>query len=1267
MALSMWRTNCRLVLFYTRSIRDLRRARDGWRPVAPGNNLGQVLEICFKADELFQYTNVERTSVGRQSLEPGRQKPFVSSKNPPAKQRMIYVGTPSSIKQDLPGKGFRYPLGKRTRRRTPLARSDLYLTEARPPQTVTATQGHKCMLCDRVKAHPVRLTKCGHSFCYVCIRLRLEREWTCPQIDCNRTIRNALMIDAMEAESVRSDYPNLVDESEVSAKGRGRRGGAPPAPPRMHAHQPHSAAVFSVSSNGRSVATHSHTVVAHVSVPEYAQEDIMTNAAVESWNFSYDLGDTSLLGEVQEPETDGITLKKRKVYENSDNPMLTWGEFQDEYLDEMLRLEGRGYSAMYSTCYGPSLFCQGCIVERHAVLPTHWIEEWNQTFFERCASPLKANKGFVVIDITGTHNVNVNFCKCDGNIEKRQQLMRVRWWPATARDPQTCATFGVVRLFQILNCLGKVSSHDFLRSLELLTNNNGLNPPPDRRRAFRHIVRQWRTTLMMKRAGRGHALSGVKGTSQGELVLQCRACPQDGRNLPDGWDKICWGGVPEDLRYKYFLFLAQDCNFRLVNRSISSVAKDPIIGDGFGCFVNHAKYTEYLRVHVTEEEISTCSGFQAMFLANKKRVKGLRTTGVGGVTCAHHNMWRPNGIRDLQLGERHCNVDFILLSALLNVILFYLILSYDIACQYGKKFWTRMEGFPELMRLLINPLWVWFKVPNFHLPPHIPACHSPFSFHYMWGAESTKMMGMGMRHATLEDIFGFHNWRRLVAWRGLFAKRMALNVKEGQVHRDVFDAFDAALQQTAPELVTKWKAWVHEWESKQHTDGILSPFELKEKVMSMCEIKLKLAKEELLKSGEGTEVEREDTLSTFILMGMEIEESRYLAINVKAVANPTDTQTVDFLKRRHTLVKRLRAFRLRAYYWAFRKLQRTYMPNVRKFLSESQRATWDSEADRDAEGVRLLMPSDILDKKNRLDACAIGLPSVEAELRIGEAREALQALRQALWVRTMTNRFKLRHCTGQQMLTRGQGVLRQLNVKVHKAKLRYRYARNAVMRLKGTGSWEMELRVLEDDDIRALNERALTKEEVEQRKKLLDYGDITEEGGVASLGAVAHGEGRCTLSWIWYTAKEGEAATEKELVEALCVEWCKAYARMRCWHEDIVLVEEEMRQRTIAYGYYAAAEWVARTAARADMVDKELLEGLTAYAREQEEHEKVTCTNLTGKWDRVRQRGRAYLARETAVGLEVVVPVDEDDPREQQDDEEGPSEYEDEDDEEVEE
>jgi hypothetical protein len=67
------------------------------------------------------------------------------------------------------------------------------------------------------------------------------------------------------------------------------------------------------------------------------------------------------------------------------------------------------------------------------------------------------------------------------------------------------------------------------------------------------------------------------------------------------------------------------------------------------------------------------------------------------------------------------------------------------------------------------------------------------------------------------------------------------------------------------------------------------------------------------------------------------------------------------------------------------------------------------------------MPSDILDKTQHEKTCAVGLLEVEADLREGEARDALQALRQGLRTRTMTNRFRLRNCTGQRMLTRGAG------------------------------------------------------------------------------------------------------------------------------------------------------------------------------------------------------------------------------------------------------
>jgi hypothetical protein len=91
------------------------------------------------------------------------------------------------------------------------------------------------------------------------------------------------------------------------------------------------------------------------------------------------------------------------------------------------------------------------------------------------------------------------------------------------------------------------------------------------------------------------------------------------------------------------------------------------------------------------------------------------------------------------------------------------------------------------MQLKLPQHKVWWKVPNFHIGGHILKCRSVFSFHWMWGtgmttcegveqnwafsngvSGSTRLMGPGSRQATLEDVFGFHNYDRLLAMRKSF-------------------------------------------------------------------------------------------------------------------------------------------------------------------------------------------------------------------------------------------------------------------------------------------------------------------------------------------------------------------------------------------------------------------------------------------------------------------------------------------------------------------
>ncbi|KAJ7164850.1 hypothetical protein C8R43DRAFT_1122730 [Mycena crocata] len=1019
--------------------------------------------------------------------------------------------------------------------------------------------------------------------------------------------------------------------------------------------------------------------------PEYFEEDIATNMARAAEDFSWGLGDTSLQPEPDMDVLDGIAVVVTKPPRNanSDRPLKTWMAYEDEYVQMRLRREGRGAPKVYARCagircvdthvdptkkcknhicdgealyrchngtyIGEVMRCAKCIVASHTQHPTHFVEKWNGKFFERsrmglrdlglrvqmghppgvvCSKRRAAAEDFVLYDVTGIHELNVDFCGCQPVKERREQCMAMSWFPATALSPNTCATFAALKLFQILNCLGKLSAYDFLRGLEMLTNHDGLHKPPDRRKPFMHIVRMWRESQRMMRFKRGHDASGVAGTEEGELTVLCRSCPQPRWNLDEDWDKVPW-------IYIYFLFLAQDANFRLVNRNVSTEEADPILGDGSGYFAKRGGpegYKAHIAKNASEKEISSCSGFQAMFLANMKRVKGLRTTGIAGVTCARHNMWRPNGMGDLQVGERYCNLDYLLLSALLTFCMFAIVLSYDIACQYGINFWERMKKFPERMQLTISEENMWWKVPNFHLPAHKPPCHSPYSFHYMFGAglnhgegveqnwsfsngaaASTRLMGPGSRVATLEDVFGFHNYDRQLAMHRILPKRLADAIKEGTRHAAALRAFTEGLEAVRKDEVAEWRAWVGEWEGEQHTDPSKSPFEYKEAVTTLRDIQATLAQAEMIATSDGVEIEQESTPSTFITMGLAVEDAQ----------RRLEIDRLGFTKRRTALLKRIHKFR---------QLQLIYMPTLRSFLTDLQRQVFDGNGEQLPEATRLFMPSEILRAEDREIACAPGLPQVEALMREGEAQEALEVVRQGLRSRTMTNRFKIKNHTGQGALTRGQGILRQINIKIHLAKIHYRYARAALAVLWKTGTWMESLKVLRDEDVRALNERTLVKEAQAGLDHLDDLAEaVATPAGVTVAEGLAAGETHHEVSWIWFTTQGKEDESDPKLHEALRVEWCKAYARSRRFEEEIRQLSHEM-PRTIEFGYTAAAKWAVLAEDVLPDSSPELTEGRQAYAAEHVALELETCAFLTERWRAILRKAEEYLSGNAQVG-----------------------------------
>lgn len=105
------------------------------------------------------------------------------------------------------------------------------------------------------------------------------------------------------------------------------------------------------------------------------------------------------------------------------------------------------------------------------------------------------------------------------------------------------------------------------------------------------------------------------------------------------------------------------------------------------------------------------------------------------------------------------------------------VLSYDIACQYSRRFEQRFAASPDLEMPHCSLI---FAVPKFHLPAHKDSCRYFYSFNYLkhvgrtdgeaierfWSRHnflsgSTRKMSPETRLDVLNAHFSDWNWRKL--------------------------------------------------------------------------------------------------------------------------------------------------------------------------------------------------------------------------------------------------------------------------------------------------------------------------------------------------------------------------------------------------------------------------------------------------------------------------------------------------------------------------
>ncbi|KAJ7100996.1 hypothetical protein C8R43DRAFT_1141258 [Mycena crocata] len=915
----------------------------------------------------------------------------------------------------------------------------------------------------------------------------------------------------------------------------------------------------------------------------------------------------------------------KKRYESSDDPMAQWRPMKQFFLDETLRRDGLGDSIDGPECVlchkavdadvpgaprffrckdcGEFLQCRECCVARHQPSPLHLLEEWGGAFWKRttlldlglvyqvghaggpCLTPAAPMCTMVVIDTTGIHSVHFNYCGCRPGGRKAnelEQLMRGGWYPASLTDPGTCATFNVLDLYRLLNVVGNMNVHDFIRSLERRTDglgSSGMRWMPDRYRAFNRMQRQWAFLARLRRAGRAHAEDGVDATGPGELLDGCWACPQEFRNLPSDWRSV-------DPKYKflYMLILAVDANFKLKHRLRANERYDPSLGPGWGAFVEPIAYREHLKNYVGEKDISTCIAFAALLQKDTRLTTGLRASGVGGCVCARHECVRPNGLGDLQKGERYANMDYIVMACLAGVSLLMLTISYDIACQWKKNLRERNSKLPEAIRLDIDNVEVQCGLPVWHASSHEAECSNQNSLSFLVGvgksdgegvertwaalnpaAYATKEMGVGNRADTLEDKVDSHNFLKNLTQVDSLRRKLVVALAERA--RQV-EAFKEVNKTVAKDLRGVWQAAIVTF-VRDHDEP--NPYILTEAGgASETQIRLNLREAEEEDARRAGTPLHGTSATAFLVAGIQLEDAQR---RIRSELAGRALVTADRASKIHEPPCVI------------------FTPGAARAIAEEELAKEADATPIKAEDTRLYMPSELSDWEQQ-NGCQRGLVKIEVALREAQCRNALVAVRKQLHAKRHLIGFRDTHITGQVKATKARTLIGEVGERVDASAAKYRQGRTALDNLVDEDGVPYLQSMAHFKPLKAAD-LALDNEVIESdtaaRKKL---SLIAAGKGVRTPRHIA-GSSKRVLSWIW-TANGATGKEEEDLHESMRVEWCRAKARKVRWEEEVLLLREEMR-RVLRYLEWQRDWWTARQGVRED-ASPELRHGLNAYA-----------------------------------------------------------------------
>ncbi|KAF4572398.1 hypothetical protein EYR36_006900 [Pleurotus pulmonarius] len=784
----------------------------------------------------------------------------------------------------------------------------------------------------------------------------------------------------------------------------------------------------------------------------------------------------------------------------------------------------------------------------------------------------------------------MSFCQCKSSVERSDLLMKSGIFPATLLQPNTGFTENVVSLFLTDSVTSKKSGYDFVKGLRLRTNGASLSAVdvPLIYKAFMRVIRVARTIKMKIRSGQAHGIDAFfPGRTPGSVVVHCMACPEPGFNMEEELDPV----VDEELLHVESKFLSADGHFGLPRKKKVDDPDDIALTDGMAFFPKREEYETYIKQTKESEEKSTCANLSAANLQNKLKFKGYAVSGVVSVNCARHNMFQRGGMSDLDRGEKFAITDHSLKGALTNIPLPHrLVLTYDIACQYGinlhKRLAAHFKG-DEHAKLRATAKRLQLLIPKLHLHGHIDECFYLFALGYTpgtgrtdgerieggWAEEkqaggSTKEMNPGHRHDVLNDMQNFANWMRTINLGDLLTTAYVNAQKMSDEKRNSFLSLSLIVGQ---ERVQEWSTLstspTKTKGSRGQRPNVESVYRFKqESLPSQSEIMSNML-------ADARKInEQQESLSTpvcvYLNEALKIETKQYIVHRNARRPDLTAADLNNLAKARSSLSERLNALRSMQ-----QQLQPLTLPLIESQITQAP----------EPEMEQLFLPSHFTTTEREKYGLT-PLADIERQLRKGQANDTVQLLRLDISTGQKLALFRKSRANalvGVQRTTRNAQWMKKQkqDLAIHKAT--YTRARIAMIKL-GMPENDNDFPPLHDEDLATPNpiERPI-------------LGDGTRKTG-----------------WIWRAANVVDMPdTQKDDYEedAKRVTWFRAKADMERWQEELEILGEEIR-RTIRGLEKMASVW------RGLATVKDITSGNEAYAKKKAHMFEVLAHRMKVDW-----------------------------------------------------